>query len=46
MYIVIKHYIVPEETVKKLNDIICQYAKERFVSCVNIGDNNYKFIKN
>lgn len=42
----IKHYIVPEETVKKLNDIICQYAKECFVSCVNIGDSDYKFINN
>lgn len=44
--IFIKHYIVAEETVKKLNDIICQYAKECFVSCVNIGDTNYRFIKN
>ena len=44
--IFINHYIVAEETVKKLNDIIYQYAKECFISCVNIGDNDYRFIKN
>ncbi len=42
----IKHYIVAEETVTKLNDIIFQYSKECFVSCVNIGDNDYRFINN
>lgn len=44
--IFIKHYIVAEKTVKKLNDIICQYAKECFVSCANIGDDDYSFVKN
>lgn len=43
--VIIKPYIAVEETVKKLNDIICQHAEECFVSCDNIK-NGYKFINN
>lgn len=42
----IKPYIATEETVKILNNIIVQSAERCFVSCVDIGNNDYKFINN